>query len=107
MKPTFNIHFLTNDHKLVDFLETSFPTKTHGIIESLEKNYAAYNNEDNPHETNILTAPVSLKKKIIQNMSFKEYKALEFLLAELNGVYNSSEIVDLQHKKREVESIES
>ena len=106
-RPTFRINFNTKDKELIDFLETTFPTMTDGIIESIIKNKEHYENVDNPHEQDLLSAPVTLKKRIIQNMSFTEYKALEFLLAEINGIYNSKETIDIQHKKREVETIES
>ena len=101
MKPTYHFSFNIKDKKLVDFLETTFSSKTIGIIESIQKNYDTYNKVDNPHENNLINAPITLKKRIIKNMSFKDYENLGFMLSELNGIYNSKKIIDIQHEKRD------
>ncbi len=104
MKPKFNLHFIIDDPELVDFLETSFETKTKGIIQSIQRNYETYKNIENPHQIDLINAPIALKKKIIQNLSYKEYEHLGFMLAELSGVFNSNQTIDIQHKKRELEA---
>ena len=104
-KPKVNLHFLLDDMNLLNFLETSFQTMTQGIIESIQLNFEKYNNIENPHQHDLLSASPQLKKKLVQNMSAKDYQTLGFMLAELNGIYNKPEIIDIMHKKRESEAI--